>query len=82
MLGNSTTIHPVEFYAQTLNPGVAARVLTDHFTTEFAKLPQIAPEMIAVPSLAGPPIYSRLNRDPSSAAGPHPAVMFSTVRVT
>jgi dipeptidyl aminopeptidase/acylaminoacyl peptidase len=46
-------------------------------TPEFAKLPQIAPEMITVPSRSGMPIYSRLYRDPSNAtSGLRPAVMF------
>src|SRR6185369_5304831 len=76
LIAHSTTMHPTELYAQPTTPGTPAHVLTDCVTPEFAKLPQIAPEMITVPSRAGVPIYSRLYRDSSSGAGPHPAVMF------
>ncbi|MSU22734.1 MAG: S9 family peptidase [Opitutus sp.] len=73
---HSTTTHPAELYVQPSSPSAPARVLTDCVTPEFVNLPQIAPEMIAIPSRAGPPIYSRLYRGPSAAAGSHPAVMF------
>jgi dipeptidyl aminopeptidase/acylaminoacyl peptidase len=77
LLAHSTTTRPVELYAQAATPGASARALTDCVTPEFAQLPQLAPEMIAVPSRAGVPIHSRLYRDPSAAgAGLHPAVMF------
>ncbi len=76
LIAHSTTTHPIELYAQAAAPGAPARVLTDCVTAEFTSLPQIAPEMVAVPSRAGVPIYSRLYRDPSAPPGPHPAVMF------
>jgi dipeptidyl aminopeptidase/acylaminoacyl peptidase len=76
---HSRTLAPPELYLLPNRPGAAARRLTSTVSEDFAAVPWVEPQVLAVPSRHERPIWSRLYL-PSQASDPgpgaRPAVLF------
>ena len=79
LLDNDRALRPTELYLQEARPGAEAVRLTFTVEPDWAALPWIAPQFVAVPGDHGRPIHSRLYLPPDgvgSAPGERPAVLF------
>ncbi|QDU66633.1 S9 family peptidase [Engelhardtia mirabilis] len=79
LLDNDRALRPTELYLQEARPGAQAKRMTFTVEPQWAALPWVAPQFVAVPSNHGRPIHSRLYLPPAevaAAAGQRPAVLF------
>ncbi len=77
LITHSTTTRPNELFVQPNEAGAAATQVTRTVSEAFTKEPWVEPEIVAIPSRAGRPIYSRVyTPDGNGTAGKRPAVVF------
>lgn len=75
----SRKLEPPDLFVQDARPGAGARRLTSSVSAEFAGLPWVEPELVAVPTRHGVPAHGRLFLPPPERLGPagrRPAVLF------
>jgi dipeptidyl aminopeptidase/acylaminoacyl peptidase len=76
LLVHSRSLSPPELYVQDATPGATARQLTHTTSDVFRAVDWARPEIVAVPSRHGTPIYTRVYRPDEPASTPRPVVAF------
>jgi dipeptidyl aminopeptidase/acylaminoacyl peptidase len=73
---HSDTITPPELYVQSLDPPSPAVRVTATVSPEYAGVQWLTPRVVAVPSRAGAPVWSRVYALPAPAGARRPCVVF------
>ena len=76
LLTHSQPLAPPELYVQSAHPGAAARRITRTVSDAFRSVQWVEPEIVAVPSRHGVPIYTRVYKPSAPPTTPQPIIAF------